>query len=107
MGTKNCPFCGEEILATARKCKHCGEWLEEQTETEIEAPESTLITNFNSTWLVRACWAAMIFTIVIGLKRQLKGHEYASVILPAYSRIMFVAAIGSGQYLGVKLHGGR
>lgn len=28
--TKNCPYCGEEILAGARKCKHCGEWLEEE-----------------------------------------------------------------------------
>jgi len=27
--TKRCPYCGEEILATAKKCKHCGEWLEE------------------------------------------------------------------------------
>ena len=25
---KNCPYCGEEILETAKKCKHCGEWLE-------------------------------------------------------------------------------
>ncbi len=24
---KNCPYCGEEIMATAKKCKHCGEWL--------------------------------------------------------------------------------
>lgn len=24
----NCPFCGEEILATARKCKHCGEFVQ-------------------------------------------------------------------------------
>lgn len=28
--TKNCPYCGEEILAGAKKCKHCGEWLEEE-----------------------------------------------------------------------------
>lgn len=38
--TKNCPYCGEEILATAKKCKHCGEWLEEQetvlTDEELE-----------------------------------------------------------------------
>ncbi len=26
--TKRCPYCGEEILATAKKCKHCGEWLD-------------------------------------------------------------------------------
>ncbi len=27
--TKKCPFCGEEILSIAKKCKHCGEWLTE------------------------------------------------------------------------------
>ncbi len=30
-GTKQCPFCGEEILTTARKCKHCGEWFDSVT----------------------------------------------------------------------------
>ncbi len=25
-----CPSCGQEILATAKKCKHCGEWFEKQ-----------------------------------------------------------------------------
>ncbi len=26
--TKKCPYCGKEILAVAKKCKHCGEWLD-------------------------------------------------------------------------------
>ena len=27
--TKKCPYCGGEILAVAKKCKHCGKWLNE------------------------------------------------------------------------------
>ena len=32
--TKNCPYCGEEILAVAKKCKHCGEWLDKTAYNE-------------------------------------------------------------------------
>ena len=28
--TKRCPYCGEEILSVAKKCKHCGEWLDKE-----------------------------------------------------------------------------
>lgn len=28
--TKTCPYCGEQILVDAIKCKHCKEWLSEQ-----------------------------------------------------------------------------
>ena len=29
---KRCPYCGEEILAVAKKCKQCGEWLNKEPE---------------------------------------------------------------------------
>lgn len=29
MEKKNCPYCGGEIKATAMKCWHCGEWINE------------------------------------------------------------------------------
>lgn len=31
---KNCPYCGEKILAIAVKCKHCGEWLPKEQEVK-------------------------------------------------------------------------
>lgn len=34
--TKRCPYCGEEILAVAKKCKHCGEWLNKDEEKDDE-----------------------------------------------------------------------
>ena len=33
---KQCPYCGEEILAVAKKCKHCGEWLDEDENSNEE-----------------------------------------------------------------------
>lgn len=34
---KQCPYCGEDISINAKKCKHCGEWLEEKPQTVNKA----------------------------------------------------------------------
>lgn len=39
--TKNCPYCGEEILSIAIKCKHCGEFLVDQPNPET-TPSASL-----------------------------------------------------------------
>jgi hypothetical protein len=39
--TKQCPYCAEEILVAAVKCKHCGEWLTAQRSTTPDLPAPT------------------------------------------------------------------
>ncbi len=35
---KPCPFCESEISETAKKCRHCGEWLDRARSAEPVAP---------------------------------------------------------------------
>lgn len=53
--TKMCPFCGEEILAVAKKCKHCGEFLEDiatvnTSKTSTFNDKFDYLKNVNEQW---------------------------------------------------------
>lgn len=41
METKNCPYCGGEIMNIAKKCKHCGKWLEARPQTTSDKPQES------------------------------------------------------------------
>ena len=34
-----CPYCGEIIMPGARKCRHCGEWLDVNETADLKQPE--------------------------------------------------------------------
>jgi len=46
---KRCPYCGEEILAVAIKCKHCGEWLDKTATSRTSRKQPTAKNSQNVT----------------------------------------------------------
>jgi predicted nucleic acid-binding Zn ribbon protein len=61
--TKNCPFCGGKIMVTAKKCKHCSEWLEEDVNSEKK--EKPIYAN----WWFWVAIAGVILSVVAKLLR--------------------------------------
>lgn len=87
--TAECPFCAEPIQATAKKCKHCGEFLDVTLRAAEEAKRSgmqqqIMINNVQSGSTDREReWNALVAFIlsfwIPGLGQIYKGHVGAGI----------------------------
>lgn len=70
METKRCPYCGEEILAVAKKCKFCGEWLNETSVPEqIDCPICAERIDANAT-------SVMNLSIRVQIRPNIPKHHH-------------------------------
>lgn len=86
--TKACPFCSEQILASASKCKHCGEFLNEKSKqaTVIEATSKKWKTIKLLGWVL----------ILLSFPTCIAGYQGSGTGLLAVGIIIaFVANFGS------------
>jgi hypothetical protein len=61
-GTRRCPYCSEEILASAKKCKHCGEFLDSGLRLQSAPPR----------WNPGV--AAVLSLVILGAGQMYKGQ---------------------------------
>jgi predicted RNA-binding Zn-ribbon protein involved in translation (DUF1610 family) len=64
--TMSCPYCAEEILATARKCKYCSEWLQAEPPPEPD-PEPAVVGDASAAQRLHSQGTTAFVLSLIGL----------------------------------------
>jgi len=107
--TKACPFCAEQILSTARKCKHCGEFLDDtdrQRKEEAASDRVSATTNAPCTKLP-ARKPSFWQTLAHGALRKDFQCPHCKRTGCVYTREVKVkAGISGGKITGAILTGG-
>lgn len=88
--TKKCPYCGQEILAVAKKCKHCGKWLDGRDDPKTDSPQSTPVESTPKVtisenkakgggkmkWIAIAAVAVVVIAVVGFVMGQSPSYDY-------------------------------
>lgn len=93
---KNCPYCGEQILDVAKKCKHCGEWVDGSQHSTLAVDNNNLPEDYK-----RFNWGAFWLSWIWGIFNK----TYITFLaIPAIIINLFVpfASIGLNIWFGVK-----
>ena len=93
--TVACPYCGEQILAAAKKCKHCGEYLDESVRPPEPAPEVVIEREWSPGI------AAVLSFFVPGAGQLYKGQILAGLLWFVCVSLGYVAFVIPGIVLHV------
>jgi TM2 domain-containing membrane protein YozV len=96
--TSQCPFCGEEILRIARKCKHCGEFLDPALRA---AGSSTYVTHTvvhrEPKWSPGV--AAVLSLLIPGAGQMYKGHVLRGLLWLIFVPLGYIMLVIPGLIL--------
>jgi len=85
--TRACPYCGERILETAKKCRFCGEFLPAEKGAEVkpaadEPPVFDLcVSQWDNFWKYLICLTIVVLTGFVCFKLELPGLEKEAAVM--------------------------